>query len=90
MVWEMGRYIALDRVAYLWADPPFHFKYLGFGWVEALGGNGMHIVCWGMLVAAAGITIGLVHRWDIGRVVLRGAGAVVLVAGLFFLWGALL
>ena len=36
-----------------------------------------------------GITIGLVHRWDVGRVALRGAGAVVLVAGLFFLWGAL-
>jgi len=36
-----------------------------------------------------GITIGLVHRWDMGRVALRGAGAVVLVAGLFFLWGAL-
>ena len=36
-----------------------------------------------------GITIGLVHRWEIGRVALRGAGAVVLIAGLFFLWGAL-
>jgi vitamin K-dependent gamma-carboxylase len=44
-------------------DPLFHFKYLGFGWVEALGGNGMHIVCWGMLVAAVGITIGLAYRF---------------------------
>ena len=36
-----------------------------------------------------GITIGLVHRWDTGRIALRVAGAVVLVAGLYFLWRAL-
>jgi urease accessory protein len=36
-----------------------------------------------------GIAIGLVHRWEAGRLVLRGAGAVVLAAGLFFLWGAI-
>jgi urease accessory protein len=36
-----------------------------------------------------GITIGLVHRWYWGQYVLRGAGAVVLSGGLFFLWGAL-
>mgnify|MGYP001817866914 CR=1 FL=1 len=37
----------------------------------------------------AGVTIGLVHRWDVGRVALRVAGGVVLAAGLYFLWGAL-
>jgi len=37
----------------------------------------------------AGIGIGLIHRWKAGRLVLRGAGAVVFAAGLFFLWGAL-
>ena len=36
-----------------------------------------------------GIAIGLVHRWEAGRLMLRGAGAVVLAAGLFFLWGAI-
>ena len=36
-----------------------------------------------------GITIGLVHRWDTGRIAMRVAGAVVLVAGLYFLWRAL-
>ena len=35
-----------------------------------------------------GITIGLIHRWNAGRVALRLAGAVVLVAGFFFLWRA--
>ncbi len=38
---------------------------------------------------AAGIATGLLHRWRSGRVALRGAGAVVGVAGLFFLWRAL-
>jgi urease accessory protein len=38
---------------------------------------------------AVGITIGLVHRWKAGRLALRGAGSVVLIGGLYFLWGAL-
>jgi urease accessory protein len=37
-----------------------------------------------------GIFIGLVHRWPIGRVALRAAGALVSVAGLVFLWKAFL
>lgn len=38
---------------------------------------------------AVGIGIGLVHRWEAGRLALRGAGSLVLAGGLFFLWGAL-
>lgn len=38
---------------------------------------------------AAGIAIGLIHRWSAGRTVLRGAGAAVSAAGVFFLWRAL-
>lgn len=41
------------------------------------------------LLHLTGITIGLVHRWNWGRAVLRGAGGIVLCGGLFFLWGAL-
>lgn len=41
------------------------------------------------LLHAAGIGIGLIHRWDAGRVALRGAGAVVMAGGVFFLWNAL-
>ena len=36
-----------------------------------------------------GITIGLVHRWEAGRMALRGAGSVVLMGGIYFLWRAL-
>jgi urease accessory protein len=38
---------------------------------------------------AAGIALGLIHRWRSGRIVLRGAGAAVGVAGFVFLWQAL-
>jgi urease accessory protein len=41
------------------------------------------------LLHAAGIGIGLIHRWEPGRVALRGAGAVVMAGGVFFLWNAL-
>ena len=38
---------------------------------------------------ATGIGIGLIHRWPVGRVALRAAGACVSVAGLLFMWRAL-
>lgn len=36
-----------------------------------------------------GIAIGLIHRWSMGRILLRGAGACILAAGTFFLWKAI-
>jgi len=41
------------------------------------------------LLHLTGITIGLLHRWQWGQFALRGAGAVVLGGGMFFLWGAI-
>ena len=38
---------------------------------------------------AVGIGIGAVHRWTWGRYLLRAAGAVVAMGGVFFLWKAL-
>ena len=37
---------------------------------------------------AVGISIGLVHRWAAGRILLRAAGAAVSLAGVVFLWRA--
>lgn len=37
----------------------------------------------------AGISIGMIHRWNTGRLALRGAGTIVCVAGIYFLWKAL-
>ena len=41
------------------------------------------------LLHGVGITIGLIQRWEVGRQALRGAGALVMAAGLYFLWGAM-
>lgn len=38
---------------------------------------------------AIGIGLGLVHRWPVGRLALRGAGALIAVMGMTFLWKAL-
>ena len=40
------------------------------------------------LLHLAGISIGLIHRWPVGRVALRVLGAGVAAGGLFFLWRA--
>jgi urease accessory protein len=37
---------------------------------------------------ALGITIGLVHRWPTGKIALRGAGAIIAIGGIYFLWEA--
>ena len=41
------------------------------------------------LLHAAGIGMGLIQRWNAGRIALRRAGSVVMAGGLFFLWNAL-
>jgi len=58
-----------------------------------MGSNGL-LYSIGFVVATGtlhglGITIGLVHRWPAGRVVLRGAGALIAVMGVLFLTRAL-
>jgi urease accessory protein len=42
------------------------------------------------LLHALGIGIGLVHRWPVGAIALRVAGAVVAMGGFFFLWKVIL
>ena len=46
------------------------------------------VICTGTL-HGVGIGMGLVPRWQVGRLALRGAGSLVMAGGLFFLWGAL-
>lgn len=41
------------------------------------------------LLHACGIGIGLIHRWPSGKIVLRGAGAAIALAGIYFLWEAI-
>jgi urease accessory protein len=41
------------------------------------------------LLHATGIGLGLSHKWKAGQVLLRAAGAIVMIGGLYFLWSAL-
>jgi urease accessory protein len=41
------------------------------------------------LLHGVGIAIGLIQGWEVGRQVLRGAGALIMAAGVYFLWGAM-
>ncbi|HZZ33983.1 MAG TPA: HupE/UreJ family protein [Phenylobacterium sp.] len=41
------------------------------------------------LLHASGIALGVAHRWQWGRLALRGTGAAILSCGAFFLWTAL-
>jgi urease accessory protein len=46
------------------------------------------VIATGML-HAAGIGIGVIHRWQTGRLALRFAGSLIMVGGLYFLWRAI-
>ena len=38
---------------------------------------------------AVGIIIGLIHRWSVGKLLLRGGGALIALMGGIFLWQAI-
>jgi urease accessory protein len=40
-------------------------------------------------IHATGIAIGLLHRWQLGRLVIRAGGLAISLAGVEFLWHAL-
>lgn len=46
------------------------------------------VICTGTL-HGVGIGMGLIYRWHFGRLALRGAGSLVMVGGMFFLWRAI-
>ena len=57
------------------------------------GANGM-LYSVGFVVStgsihATGIAIGLIHRWDLGRLAIRAGGLAISLAGVGFLWRAL-
>ena len=57
------------------------------------GANGM-LYSIGFVIAtgtlhAGGIAIGFIHRWPMGRLALRAAGAMVSISGVVFLWKAI-
>lgn len=62
MVIEALRYLSSDWIYRYYIAPPFHFKYYGFGWVEAWPGNGMYVHFWLLGLLAVAITLGAFYR----------------------------
>lgn len=60
------RFFAHGWIDALFVDPEFHFKYPGFGWVEALGAPWMHLVFVVLGAAAIAIAVGFQHRMAAG------------------------
>lgn len=61
---------------------------------ELEGGQNAMLYSLGFVIATGllhgvGIAMGLIQRWEAGRRALRGAGGLVMAAGLYFLWAAM-
>ncbi len=63
MFFDMLRYGWYFNVSERYANTDFHFKYLGFGWVEAPPGDGLQWLLTGLAVLAAMIATGFLYRW---------------------------
>lgn len=63
LTWDVSRFLSEGWIRPTYIEPEFHFKYLGFGWVEPLPGDGMLMLFALLGVAAVGITLGLFYRF---------------------------
>jgi hypothetical protein len=65
MLWEVGRYLAYGWVRAYYIDPPFHFTYWGFGWVQPLPGDWMYALFAVLGALALAIALGVAYRLSI-------------------------
>lgn len=56
------RFVSNGWVRQLYIDPPFHFSYLGFDWVQPLPGSWMYLPFIVMILASTGIIFGAFYR----------------------------
>jgi vitamin K-dependent gamma-carboxylase len=59
---SMLRFIAYGWVHEFFVAPRFHFKYLGFAWVEPLSPTAMHALFWALAALALCVAVGLCFR----------------------------
>jgi len=62
MLWEVYRYVTLGRVSRYFIEPDYAFTYLGFDWVQAWPGMGMHIHFYVMGLLSVFIMVGFLYR----------------------------
>ncbi len=64
MLFSTIRFLWNDWVHELYILPDFHFKYLGFEWVQALPGNWMYAPFMVMIICSVGILLGFFYRFS--------------------------
>src|ERR1700737_305856 len=62
MVWQCGRFLALNRIALYWLEPRFLFKFYGFSWVHPWPGSGLYIHWAALGLFALFVTVGFFYR----------------------------
>lgn len=62
MLFSTLRYLYLGWVDAQLVDPPLHFSYYGFDWIQALPREGMYLVFGLMVLSSVGICIGFFYR----------------------------
>ena len=62
MLWEVWYYASHGFVAEFWIKPSFHFKYLGFEWVQPWPGQGMYWHFAVLALLALSILLGAFYR----------------------------
>jgi Vitamin K-dependent gamma-carboxylase len=65
MFFSIARFWWRGWITSVYVNPPFHFSYIGFEWIHALGNMGMHAVFAVMLISTFLITVGLFYRISI-------------------------
>ena len=59
---SMLRFIGYGWIDEFFLNPPLHFKYWGFAWVEPLPRGAMHALFWVLAALALAVTVGFRHR----------------------------
>lgn len=62
LLWEVTRFFLNGLIDSVYIDPPFHFTYLGFGWVQPLPGDGMLWFFLSLGIAALLLAMGFCYR----------------------------
>ena len=62
MCWEVLRYFRFGWVHSYFIEPPMHFKYIGFEWLQPWPGDGMYVHFAFMALMAAFVALGLWYR----------------------------
>ena len=62
MLWEVWRYVDMDRIRRYYIEPDFHFTYEGFGWVRAWPGTGMYWHFAALALLSVFIMVGFLYR----------------------------